>query len=299
MPKSDEIKIIKSIPFDGRPQGEDCFNASGIVALEDSTFLFCDNNIPDALFELHIIGPKKKKHSIERRSFKGIDLKNVDDFEGLALAEDGKQKFVFATTSLSMKKRSALVRITIGKKDKAEIIPDFRSWLIENVPELRKASKYSAEEGGINVEGLCWYAKKNLLMMGFRSPLIKGRPFILPIHLQKPSCSWSVKNLEIVPPIILAVENDQGIRTLSYDSRRKEFFVVVGNSTSSSKAPFHLYSWNGNPKGSVHHIDNVRFHRKMKVEGMTYGTIKGRGALIFVDDGGGYQILWDDDPRLV
>lgn len=298
MPKSDEIKIIKSIPFDGRPQGEDCFNASGIVALDDSLFLFCDNNIPDALFELRIIGPKKKKHSIERRAFKGIDLKNANDFEGLALAEDGKQKFVFATTSLSMKKRSALVRITIGKKDKAEIIPDLRSWLIENVPELRKASKYSAEEGGINVEGLCWYAKKNLLMMGFRTPLIKGKPFILPIRLQKPSCDWSVENLEILPPIILAMKNDQGIRTLSYDSRRKEFFVVVGNAVSLSKAPFHLYSWDGNPEGSVHHIDNVRFHRKMKVEGMTYGTIKGRGALIFVDDGGGYQILWDDDPRL-
>jgi uncharacterized protein DUF3616 len=298
MPKSDEIKIIKPIPFNDRPQGEDCFNASGIVALEDSTFLFCDNHIPDALFELHIIGPKKKKHSIKRRSFKGIELKNANDFEGLALAEEGKQKFVFATTSLSMNKRSALVRITIGKKDKAEIIPDFRSWLIENVPELRKASKYSVEKGGINVEGLCWYAKKNLLMMGFRTPLIKGRPFILPIHLQKPSCSWSMENLKILPPIILTVKNDQGIRTLSYDSRRKEFFVVVGNSTSSSKSPFHLYSWNGNTKGAVHHIDNVRFHRKMKVEGMTYGTVKGRGALIFVDDGGGYQILWDDDPRL-
>jgi hypothetical protein len=298
MPKLDEIKIIKSIRFKGRPDGEDCFNASGIVALEDSRFLFCDNNIPDALFELRITGPKKKKHSIERRSFKGINLKNVDDFEGLALAEDGKQKFVFATTSLSMKKRSVLVRITISKKDKAEIIPDFRSWLIENVPELRKASKYSEEEGGINVEGLCWYAKKNLLMMGFRSPLIKGRPFILPIHLRNLSGIWTSKNLEILPPIILAVENEQGIRTLSYDARRKEFFIVVGNAISSSKAPFHLYSWNGNPKGSVRHIDTILFNRKMKVEGMTYGTIKGRGALIFVDDGGGYQVLWDDDPRL-
>jgi hypothetical protein len=135
-------------------------------------------------------------------------------------------------------------------------------------------------------------------MMGVRTPLIQGRPFILPIRIKKLSGTWSAENLEFLPPIILAVENEQGIRTLSYDSRRKEFFVVVGNATSSSKSPFHLYSWNGNPKGSVHHIDNVCFHRKMKVEGMTYGTIKGRGALVFVDDGGGYQILWDDDPRL-
>jgi hypothetical protein len=42
----------------------------------------------------------------------------------------------------------------------------------------------------------------------------------------------------------------------------------------------------------------VRFHKKMKVEGVTQGTIGNRGAIVFVDDGGGYQVLWEDDPRL-
>jgi hypothetical protein len=26
--------------------------------------------------------------------------------------------------------------------------------------------------------------------------------------------------------------------------------------------------------------------------------VAGRGAIVFVDDAGGYQLLWDDDPRL-
>jgi Protein of unknown function (DUF3616) len=197
MPKSEENKTIKSIRFEDRPaKGED-FNASDIVALADSTFLFCDNNISDALFELRITGPKKKKHSIVKRAIQGMNSKNVDDLEGLALAVDGNQKFIFAITSLSKRKknkseeklaaRSGLVRIAIGKQDqlKADIIPDFRSWLIENVPELRKVSKNSAEDGGINLEGLCWYPQKNVLMLGFRTPLVKGMPFILPIRLQK------------------------------------------------------------------------------------------------------------------
>jgi hypothetical protein len=36
----------------------------------------------------------------------------------------------------------------------------------------------------------------------------------------------------------------------------------------------------------------------MKAEGVAPGTIGGRGAVVFVDDGGGYQVVWDDDARL-
>ena len=36
----------------------------------------------------------------------------------------------------------------------------------------------------------------------------------------------------------------------------------------------------------------------MKVEGVTRGTVKGRPVVVFVDDGGGYQIIWGDDVRL-
>jgi len=63
-------------------------------------------------------------------------------------------------------------------------------------------------------------------------------------------------------------------------------------------APFALYLWDGNAKGTVHHFQKVRFNKKMKVEGVTHGKIGGRGAIVFVDDGGGYQALWDDDSRL-
>jgi hypothetical protein len=74
--------------------------------------------------------------------------------------------------------------------------------------------------------------------------------------------------------------------------------IVVGNSTSASKAPFRLYSWDGNMKGEVHRFRDIRFDNKMRVEGVTYGIIGGRGGIVFVDDAGGYQVVWDDDPRL-
>jgi hypothetical protein len=101
--------------------------------------------------------------------------------------------------------------------------------------------------------------------------------------------------------VALAIRDDrgeQGIRTIEFDPSRGVWLIVTGNSTSHSKAPFALYSWDGNAKGAVRHFEEVRFHKKMKVEGVTHGTVDGHGAIVFVDDRGGYQVLWDADPRL-
>jgi hypothetical protein len=38
------------------------------------------------------------------------------------------------------------------------------------------------------------------------------------------------------------------------------------------------------------------FAKKMKPEGITRGTIGGRSALVIVDDGGGFQVMWEDKP---
>ena len=36
----------------------------------------------------------------------------------------------------------------------------------------------------------------------------------------------------------------------------------------------------------------------MRVEGVTHASVGGRGAIVFVDDGGGYRSRGMDDPRL-
>src|SRR5262249_12588417 len=46
-------QTITPIPFE-EMNGERVYNASGVVPLADSRFLFCDNNSGDALFELDL-----------------------------------------------------------------------------------------------------------------------------------------------------------------------------------------------------------------------------------------------------
>ena len=69
-----------------------------------------------------------------------------------------------------------------------------------------------------------------------------------------------------------------------------DWLIVAGNSTSASRAPFTLYSWDGNPRGVVHHFEHVRFHKRMKIEGVTHGSVNGRGAVVFVVRSGSWNV---------
>jgi uncharacterized protein DUF3616 len=311
---------IKPIPFGERPSPDESYNASDIVAIDDSKFLFCDNNICHALFELRLAADGKKACPLIERPIRGIEAGTVDDLEGMTHVRTEGHSFIFAIPSLSLKKRkrrrkkkskrgkefaarNCLLRISFGEGGqlKAEVLSEFREWIVENVPILGKYPRYLDNDGGLNVEGLEWSPTEEALLLGVRTPLIDGRPLILRVRLKRVDGPWDLSNLRMLPPISLATKNDrgeQGIRAMGFDHSRGVWLVVVGNSTSASEGRFTLYSWDGNAQGVVRRFEKVRFQEGMKVEGVTYANVSGRGAIVFVDDAGGYQVLWDDDPRL-
>jgi hypothetical protein len=311
-------QVVKPVPFGQRP-GPEPYNASELVAIDDSRFLFCDNNIGNALFELRLTHDARMAGPLIRHSIEGIDDGVIDDLEGMAIVEGYDRKFILALPSLSLKKRkkwqlhkrrkrgklfpprNGLVRIVAENNSifRAEVLPDFRAWLIENARELAKSSKYLPDDGGLNVEALGWNPVEQILQIGARTPVFKGKPLILRVRVKQIDGPWDLNNLEPLPAVVLQIEDDcgeQGVRSIEYDKSRNASLVVVGNSTSSSKAPFRLYLWDGNESGKVTRISSIKFHKKMKVEGVARGTISGRGAIVFVDDAGGYQAVWDDPP---
>jgi hypothetical protein len=316
--KPEKNPSIKPIAFE-RP-GPEPYNASEIIALDDSKFLFCDNNVGDALFELRLAADGTMAGPLIRRPLSGIAPGSVDDLEGMTHVRTDGGSLLIVIPSLGLKQRkrrhnkkskrgkastarNCLLRISFGEDDQleAEVLAAFREWLVENAPELGKSSRYLPDDGGLNVEGLGWSPTEQVLLLGVRTPVIAGKPLILRVRLKRVDGPWHLSNFEMLPPVSLAIKADrgeQGIRTIGFDPSRGVWLIVAGNATSASQAPFTLYSWDGNAQGVVHHFEHVRFHKRMKVEGVTHGRVGDRGAIVFVDDGGGYQILWDDDPRL-
>ena len=315
--------LLRATPFSER-NGKRPHNASEVVAIGDSRFLFCDNNISDSLFEMRLNRNGSLATPLVRHHITGVSPRYFDDFESMAVATEGNTHYIVVATSFSLRvrrpnarrksergrrsiARESLLRISRAgtAEPQAEIIPGFRSWLIEQAPDLgrqwRKGLNRIPDDGGLNIEGLAWNPLSNELLFGLRTPVIDRKPVILRVRVKDIAGPWNLNNFQMKRPVFLDVEpspQDKGIRTMEFDPSRRTMWVVTGNAVSGSKAPFELYEWDGNQRGRARRFDRVRFHRKFRVEGVTPGTIGGRAALIFVDDRGGYQVLWGDDERL-
>lgn len=312
-----DVEMVTSALFEERatlPDGKQMeHNISGIVPIGDNKFLFADNNIGDALFEL-VLGPDGKKTGpIVKRPLANIEANVADDIEGLTIAEKDGRRYVIATTSLYKKeskrtgeygdKPSALIRAAINPDGTltAEAIPNFRDWFSKNVPDIGNAAILEPDQGGLNVEGLAWDPSKGRLLFGIRTPVKNGSPIVVPIKVLDLAGAWIEGNLVAEPAVRLAIEDtgdEEGIRGIEYDPSRGAFLVLVGNSTSVSKSPFQLYKWDGNAEGKSTRFSKVWFDKKVKAESVAHATFGDKGAVVIADDAGGYVVLWDSDPRL-
>jgi len=289
--------------------GERVYNASGVVPLADSRFLFCDNNCSDALFELDLTEDGRKKGPLIRRPLQGLASNEIDDMEAMTLAEEKGRRFIFVASSLYVKKSkdgksqrvppSGLLRVTVNSDDSlsAENMPGFRDWFIQHAPSIAASANLVPDEGGLNIEGLAWDHDRHALLFGTRSPLSGGNPLVFPVRVKDLEGPWTTDNLKMLQPIRLllgAAGAGRGIRSIEYVPGLHAFLVIVGKTISGGKGPFELYEWKGGKHGKLRRR-NVSFSEKMKPEGVTNGTIAGRPALLFMDDGGGYQTLWLDE----
>lgn len=300
--QSDRVTITP-IPFEEK-NGNEEYNASGVIALGNSRFLFCDNNTNDALFELEMTPVGLKKGALIRRPLTGIAANAIDDLEAMTTAEEKDRRFIFATSSLSLKKSkngqppqiapSGLLRIKINSDNSlsAENLPGFRDWFLQHAPILGAAAKRIPDEGGLNIEGLAWDHHRQALLFGLRTSLTPNKVALIPVRIKHLAGSWTINNLQMLPPIWLSIETgeaERGIRSIEYIPDRQTFLVIVGKSLSGAKIPFELYEWKGGKPGRTRRL-NVSFADKMKPEGVTGGTVAGKPVLLFVDDAGGFQV---------
>ena len=164
-------------------------------------------------------------------------------------------------------------------------------------PNSPAIAQLSGGHESLDVQGLAWDPSRRLFLLGIRSATANRRPLVLAIRIKDWAGPWTVANLEALEAISLGVPDSgkpKGIYSLVRHPSRPIVYAVVRDSDGRSGAA-ELYEWDGNEAGTVKLVPDIVFHPGMRPEGLAFGTIGNRAALVIVDDNGGYSVLWVDE----
>ncbi|MGV0744995.1 hypothetical protein [Mycolicibacterium sp. XJ870] len=288
---------IKPTAFRDRNDDEP-FNASGVVQVDARRFVFVDNNVSTAVFELEFDAGVDEVRDIRRRRLMGVTEAQLGDPEGFARIDANGEIYLVATSSLAVTGkrniRDGLVRIhyTPGGDLPAEPMPGFRDWLLGQ--DLLRAEHYEQkpDAGGLNIEGLTWDPAAGVLVFGLRGPAVTDCIRLIEVPVDAGGAPWSTASLG--PPSILHVgipssAGLQGVRDISYDEDTGDFILLLGRALSDGDEPFLLAVWNRD-RNDLHILD-TKFHKSMKPEGITTFFVGGQKKMLIVDDRGGYAVI--------
>lgn len=288
-------KNVKPTPFRER-NGENPFNASGVVRTGARCFTFVDNKDPTALFEMTFDADLAEVERIHRRRLRGAD--GLGDPEGLTRIDRNGETLLIVSSSLSVERtgrdrvNDGLVRVRYRPDGDlpAEAMAGFRAWLLDRVPALAAAGERKPDDDGLNVEGLAWDAETGALLFGLRGPAVPGRVTLvrIPVDLGGEWTTASLGDPTLRSARLPRSTAAQGIRDLG-DAGDGDLLVLLGRSASHDDAPFRLGTW---PRGgdTVELLD-ITFHRTAKPEGVTTFPAGGERKILVVDDNGGYAVL--------
>ncbi|MFY9620383.1 MAG: DUF3616 domain-containing protein [Pyrinomonadaceae bacterium] len=267
------------------------FDASGVADVPASDgILFVDNGREGQVFWMELDQKGKQVGSIN-----GLNLGvNIEDLEGITT--DGTSFYV--ASSQSRPKAIAtegLVRFKFDRRSHsirdAESISGLKKFLVENVAELRQQAEKTGKDGGLNIEGLAWDARRGRLLLGLRSPIVDGHALIVPLRLRDQRGAFSLDNMEVENSRAIRLPlGGVGIRSIEYDVRAKVFRVISGAAENQDQIDFVLWEWNGDEQQPIVH-ETKRFEKSLKPEGVARATAGGRDFLVIVFDASGYIIL--------
>jgi pSer/pThr/pTyr-binding forkhead associated (FHA) protein len=191
--------------------------------------------------------------------------------------------------------QNALIRFgfnpeTQSLRGQADIISDFRAFLLSKVPEIASLGAPAGAEGGLNIEGIAWDPNNERLLLGLRSPLVGDQAVLIPLKLRDPHGPFNIDNLSIDSPRVIVFPLDgHGVRDITYNTRSRNFLIISGAPENVRKTDFTLWEWNGQP--GAHPVSLMPLDEKAKPEGITVITINGRSFVFVVGDAGSYLIL--------
>jgi len=266
------------------------FEASGVAYVPGTAgVLFVDDARNRDVFWLEL-GSDGRQRSAAQRVALGAD---VTDLEGITF--DGSRFYVVGSQS----KRTGfagdgLVRFRFDPQTRTtsdvERIRGVKSWLADNVPELKGTARILGDEA-LNIEAIAWDPERQRLLLGLRAPVVNGAALVIPVKLQNPAGAFSTANLRVDGAAIRLPLGGAGIRSLEYDTRARAFRVISGAALNNESRDFHVLEWNGNPEASAPLPVIATFPRALKPEGITAAALGDRQVNVVVFDVGRFALL--------
>ena len=219
------LVLVSSTPFS--PPSAVAINASGVVPVTSSRFVFIDNYDDEALLELNV-NPDGTQHGpVVRRPIAGLDRGAMSDPEGIARIDRNGAIDLIVASSLSVwgfatsgeaNAHDGLVRIryTPNGQLHGEAMPRFREWLIDGYPDLDDYPRRVPNDNGLNIEGLAWDPSRRTLLFGLRSPVTDRQIRVLSVGLDT-AAPWTTAALTVGPTLLIEKSDHpvaQGIRDI-------------------------------------------------------------------------------------
>jgi pSer/pThr/pTyr-binding forkhead associated (FHA) protein len=284
-----KAKLKFSDVTDATPISGGSFEASGVVQVPGTNgVLFVDDTRSSQVLWMQI---DDSGHQVD--AARPVELgATVEDAEGITY---GGSHFYVAGSQSDPKAGAgnSLLRFSfdsanLALRGKAEVITDFRSLLIQQVPELKSVS--ADEKDAINIEGITWDPNRERLLLGMRAPVLDGQALIIPMKLRDPLGAFAAGNLVFDAAMRLPL-GGLGVRDIQYDSRLKSFLIIAGQSSHHDKKVFKLWEWDGNPvKGQDESAlrEDTALDEKIKPEGIARVQVSDHDYLLVVGDAGSY-----------
>ena len=217
----------------------------------------------------------------------------LDDLEGLSIDGDG---FIYAITSHSKKKdkervpaREQLLRFRIEGNQVMDI-SRYTSLAddLQNSKKLKDAIEGLTGEpfefNELNIEGINYYRQADQLMIGLRSPKVKGDSMIIVIENPAELFAGDAPP-QFGSPILLDLKGG-GIRALSYDPVLDSFLIVNEIEDSEGDRISQLWTWSGNVDDEPEMLNLPGLINMNNVESIDSIVFRGEPFLLLLSDEG-------------
>lgn len=290
------VKFVPSTSWASLPGGK--FETSSVAQVPGSDLvLMVDDGRPGEVLMMKIDQNGEPVGGLRSLSL-GV---TIQDPEGITT--DGSSFYIVGSQSdpqwgqLNAIARFSFDPQTQSLRGQPEVISDFRSFLLNSVPELKGVGDAPGAQGGLNIEGLGWDKLHDRLVLGLRSPVIGGQAVLVPMRLRDPRGAFTTSNLQFENPrVIFLPLGGQGVRDIAYDAHLRSFLIISGAPENAEKSDFKLWEWDGEAL-STKTREEMTLDAKFKPEGLTQATINGRPFLFLVGDASSYLKLDYSDVK--